>query len=292
MADLPDLKPPRAFAGVERRQASDDRLSLVYLLVTDKMLAAIARQEPACRSACSAGRQAPITRQMAGVWIRAMTGLVNFDHIKAALELRDFDSAKARQPMTPAPRGWQKRDSPPALAAVMILIFADERQRLKLVLTLRNAELRGHSGQVSFPGGRQDPGDASLTGAALRETYEEIGIHSDSLQILGELPSIYIPTSHYEVFPTVARIEGLPVFSPNPAEVAEVFCFGLDELLRPEYKHVEQRRIRGLEARVPYYAVRDQKVWGATAIMLSEFEGRLRRVLPPGALPVMAAAKS
>ena len=221
-----------------------------------------------------------------------MTGLVSFDHIKAALELRDFDSAKARQRMAPAPRGWQKRDSPATPAAVMILIFADEQGRLKLVLTLRNAELRGHSGQVSFPGGRQDPGDASLTCTALRETYEEIGIHSDALQILGELPSVYIPTSHFEVFPTVARFEGLPAFSPNPAEVAEVFCFGLDELLRPEYKQVEQRRIRGFEARVPYYAVRDQKVWGATAIMLSDLEGRLRRVLPQGALPALAAAKS
>lgn len=221
-----------------------------------------------------------------------MTGLVGFDHIKAALELDDFDSAEARQRMAPTPRGWQKRDTPPTPAAVMILIFADAQGRLNLVLTLRNAELRGHSGQVSFPGGRQDPDDSSLTCTALRETYEEIGIDSDALQILGELPSFYIPTSHFEVFPTVARFEGLPVFIPNPAEVADVFCFGLDELLAPGYKCVEQRRIRGFEVRVPYYAVRDHKVWGATAIMLSDLEGRLRRVLPQDALHVLAAAKS
>ena len=218
-----------------------------------------------------------------------MDCVVDFGHVRAALALDDFDSVGARRRMAPVPRGWQKRETPPKPAAVLILIFADEQRRLKLVLTLRNAELRGHSGQVSFPGGRQDPEDASLADTARRETFEEIGIPGDALQILGELPCFYIPASHFEVGPIVARFDGLPTFTPNPAEVADVFCFGLDELLQPEYKHVERRRIRGVDARVPYYAVRGHKVWGATAIMLSEFEGRLRRVLPQQALHTVAA---
>ncbi len=209
-----------------------------------------------------------------------MTGLISFDHVSAALALDNFDSAKARQLMAPVPRGWQKRDTPPTPAAVMILIFADAPGRLSLVLTLRNSELRGHSGQVSFPGGRQDPQDSSLTCTALRETYEEIGIRSDTLRILGGLPCVYIPTSHFDVAPIVARFDGGPAFAPNPAEVAEIFSFGLDELLQPGYKRVETRRIRGIDVRVPFYAVHGHKVWGATAIMLSELEGRLRRVLP------------
>jgi len=221
-----------------------------------------------------------------------MAGIVSFDHVKAALELADFDSAEARQRMAPAPRGWQKRDTPPTPAAVMIVIFADALGRLNLVLTLRNAELRGHSGQVSFPGGRQDPGDADLTCTALRETCEEIGLCRGDLYIIGSLPRFYIPTSHFEVFPAVARFDGVPAFTPNPAEVADVFSFGLDELLKPAYKQLEARQIRGLSVRVPYYAVRDHKVWGATAIMLSELEGRLRRVLPREALHALAAAKA
>lgn len=213
-----------------------------------------------------------------------MAGLINYDHVRAALALADFDSAAARQRMAPVPRGWQKRETSPMSAAVMIVIFADRRERLNLALTLRNAALRGHSGQVSFPGGRQDPEDANLAETARRETFEEIGIRGDALQILGELPSFYIPASHFKVLPIVARFDGLPAFAPNPAEVADVFCFGLDELLQPEYKRVEQRQIRGVEARVPYYAVRGHKVWGATAIMLSELECRLRSVLPENAL--------
>jgi len=213
-----------------------------------------------------------------------MAGLVNFDHVGAALALADFDSSAARQHMAPVPRGWQKRETPPMPAAVMIVIFADPQERLNLVLTLRNAALRGHSGQVSFPGGRQDPEDASLVETARRETIEEIGIRSDAVQILGELPPFYIPASHFEVLPIVARFDGLPAFAPNPAEVADVFCFGLDELLQPAYKRLEHRRIRGVDVRVPYYAVRGYKVWGATAIMLSELECRLRSVLPEDAI--------
>ena len=221
-----------------------------------------------------------------------MAGIVSFDHVTAALELADFDSAEARQRMAPAPRGWQKRDTPPTPAAVMIVIFADELGRLNLVLTLRNAELRGHSGQVSFPGGRQDPDDADLTCTALRETCEEIGLCRGDFNIIGALPRFYIPTSHFEVFPAVARFDGVPAYTPNPAEVADVFNFGLDELLKPAYKQVEERQIRGVSVRVPYYAVREHKVWGATAIMLSELEGRLHRVVPRDALHSIAAANA
>lgn len=219
-----------------------------------------------------------------------MAGLVNFDHLTAALELEDFDSAVARQRMAPVPRGWQKREMSPALAAVMIVVFADAQGRLNLVLTLRNNELRGHSGQVSFPGGRQDPDDTSLVCTALRETFEEIGIRRDALRVIGGLPRLYIPTSHFDVFPFVACFDGVPEFRRNPAEVAHVFSFGLDELLQPGYKRVEQRRIRGVNVRVPYYAVQGHKVWGATAIMLSELECRLRSVLPQAALRSLAQA--
>ena len=146
-----------------------------------------------------------------------MAGLISFDHVSAALALADFDLAAAREKMAPVPRGWQKRDTPPTPAAVMIVIFADENGRLKLVLTLRNAALRGHSGQVSFPGGRQDPEDASLAATARRETFEEIGIPGDALQILGALLCLYIPASHFEVLPIVARFDGLPAYEPNPA---------------------------------------------------------------------------
>ena len=87
-----------------------------------------------------------------------MAGLVGFEHICQALTLNDFDSTGARQRMSPVPRGWEKRNSKPMRAAVMILLFPADDERLRLVLTLRQVSLRGHSGQVSFS--RWSPGPA------------------------------------------------------------------------------------------------------------------------------------
>ena len=213
-----------------------------------------------------------------------MARLIDFEHIRQALSLRAENSVEAQQRMAPNPRGWQKRNTPPKRAAVMILVFPNRDNRLNVVLTLRNASLRGHSGQVSFPGGQQDQQDKSLTATALRETYEEIGICGGRVSVLGSLPRFYIPASHHDVFPTVARYDGLPAFVPNPVEVEEVFCFALEDLLQPRFKRKEQRIIRGHDVRVPYYDIDGHKVWGATAMLLSELEDRLRLVLPRNVL--------
>ncbi len=213
-----------------------------------------------------------------------MAGLINLVHVEQALALRDFDSTGARKRMSPIPRGWRKRQSAPAQAAVMVLLYHDREERLHVALTLRHAGLRGHSGQVSFPGGRRDPEDKSLTETAIRETGEEIGICREMIRVLGEMPRLYIPTSHHDVYPTVGYCERLPRFRPNPQEVAEVFSFALEDLLHPRFRREERRMIGGYDVWAPYYAVGGHKVWGATAIMLSELEERLRRVLPRGVL--------
>ncbi len=209
-----------------------------------------------------------------------MARLITFDHLRRVLALHDFDAALARQRMAPVPRGWQKRNGPPKPAGVLILVYPEMDGRLHTVLTLRQADLRGHSGQVSFPGGRQDPEDKSLVATALRETCEEIGISPRALTLFGSLPPFYIPASHYDVQPTLAACHELPAFVPNPAEVAQIFSFALEDLLQPRFKCSERRLIRGYDVHVPYYAVKGHKVWGATAIMLSELEERLRLVLP------------
>ena len=165
-----------------------------------------------------------------------MAGLINLAHVRQALALSGFDAGRARKRMSPAPRGWQKRDSAPTQAGVMVLLYRDNAARLHVVLTLRHAGLRGHSGQVSFPGGRLEPQDASLTDTALRETGEEIGICRERIRVLGELMRLYIPTSHHDVYPTVGYCDTLPHFRPNPQEVEEVFSFALEDLLNPRLR--------------------------------------------------------
>lgn len=216
---------------------------------------------------------------------------VTLEHIRAALaipaeEMRAALLAMAPEgrPMTPPP-GVEARQ-----AGVLVLLFPAEHGHLHLMLTRRTAHLRGHSGQISFPGGRRDPSDATFTETALRETCEELGLcAADQIEILGALTKFYIPPSNFEVQPVVAWLPGLPELRPNADEVAEVFSMPLADLLRPEIKHVEDWTFDGQTRRIAFYMVQGHKVWGATAAMLSELEHRLRRVLPA---PLIASLRA
>jgi 8-oxo-dGTP pyrophosphatase MutT (NUDIX family) len=211
------------------------------------------------------------------------TPLITLDDVRAALALPDFDAEAARAPMIPGTRTPDARPSPRSRqAGVLVLLHPGANEALHLVLTRRTDHLRGHSGQVSFPGGRRDPADPSLVHTAQRETYEELGVADPAMQILGSLNPLYIPPSDFEVFPVVAALDYAPVFTPNPDEVAEVFSVPLTALLDDAYKRVERWPLQIGPVRVPYYAFNGHKVWGATAMMLSEFEGRLRAVWPSG----------
>lgn len=216
---------------------------------------------------------------------------ITLEYIRAALDIPAEEMRAALlamapegRPMTPPP-GVEARQ-----AGVLVLLFPDEDDLLHLMLTRRTAHLRGHSGQISFPGGRRDPSDASFIETALRETCEELGLcAADQIEILGSLTRFYIPPSNYEVHPVVAWLPGLPELRPNADEVAEVFSMPLADLLRPEIKHVEDWTFDGQTRRIAFYMVQGHKVWGATAAMLSEFEHRLRRVLPA---PLIASLRT
>lgn len=164
-------------------------------------------------------------------------------------------------------------------AGVLVLVIPETAGDLHIVLTRRTDTLRGvHRGQISFPGGQRDPDDKSFAATALRETCEELGICED-ITVLGTLSPVYIPPSHFHVHPLVGTMARTPEFHPNPDEVAEVFTFAVDGLVDDSHKRTEYREFNGTQFAVPYYEVQGHKVWGATAVMLSELEFRLRSVL-------------
>jgi 8-oxo-dGTP pyrophosphatase MutT (NUDIX family) len=205
--------------------------------------------------------------------------LISLDDVRAALDLPAFDAAAAQALMFPGTRSiTAQKTAHSRRAGVLVLLFPVAGE-LHFVLTRRTDNLRGHSGQISFPGGRWDPTDASFVDTALRETCEELRVCDPAVDVLGGLTPIYIPPSDFEVFPTVAALDYKPVFQPNPGEVAEVLSVPLAALLDDNRKQVEQWPFDGVLIRVPFYAFNGHKVWGATAIMLSELEGRLRTVL-------------
>lgn len=208
--------------------------------------------------------------------------MITFEHIRQALALPAFDGRKAQQKMAHARRLGIQPDpaNPPRQSAVLLLIHPLPDEQLAVILTRRTAHLRGHSGQVSFPGGSRDPDDLSHEVTALRETCEEIGICDGvQLEIVGRLTTIWIPPSNFDVHPVVALLHQAPLLRPNPDEVDSVLHLALDDLLSAHIKQTTVMEFRGTAVDVPYYDVDGHIVWGATAGMLSELEERLRCVL-------------
>jgi len=199
--------------------------------------------------------------------------------IKRALELPGFDGGAAQQQMIPRPRGIRPPEASgqPRQGAVLVALY-DKEGQTHLVLTRRRDDLNDHAGQISFPGGRREDGEA-LQAAALREAEEEIGLRPEALTVLGRLDCLYIPPTDYEVHPFVAWHQGRPLFRRQVTEVAEILEVSLAHLLDPANRHEEPWEFRGMTVQVPYFLVEQHKVWGATAMMLSEFLERLRRVI-------------
>jgi 8-oxo-dGTP pyrophosphatase MutT (NUDIX family) len=162
--------------------------------------------------------------------------------------------------------GTEGRAAASTVAAVLVPIVVHP-QGLTLLLTQRTTHLRSHSGQVAFPGGRAEPGDASHEFTALRETEEEIGLTPAAVEILARLPD-YRTRTGYVVTPVIGLLTPPLVLKPDPREVAEVFEVPLD-FLRDERNC--QRRTREFQGQtVGYYVFeyQDRVIWGATAGML------------------------
>lgn len=151
-------------------------------------------------------------------------------------------------------------------AAVLIPVIA-QAQGLTVLFTQRTQHLKSHSGQVSFPGGRAEPGDASAEFTAMREAQEEIGLALERVEILGRLPEYHTRTG-FRVTPVIGLIQPPLELTPDPREVESVFEVPLSFLLDPANR---QRRTRELQGRsVGFYVFEYQghMIWGATAGML------------------------
>lgn len=201
--------------------------------------------------------------------------------VRQALTLPDFDAVAAQKKMAPISRPERRPESLPGKARLggVLILFYCRQHELHLVLTRRRDDLNSHAGQISFPGGKHEE-DETLQDTAVREAHEEIGIDPAAVTILGELTPLYIPPSDFEVHPTVAWYSNgqQPEFYPSDAEVAEILEVPLRHLLHPETRVEELWDWRGGKVLVPYFNVEGHKVWGATAMMLSELVERLRAV--------------
>jgi 8-oxo-dGTP pyrophosphatase MutT (NUDIX family) len=162
-----------------------------------------------------------------------------------------------------------------ATPAAVLVPIVNRPDGLMVLLTLRSAGLPEHAGQISFPGGRVEPDDASVAQAALREAKEEVGLLTERVAILGELTA-YETVTGYRVTPVVGWVEPPFELTLDPIEVADVFEAPLAFLV-DEQNRRRQFRMFG-ETRVEFWAIPygERYIWGATAAMILILERTLR----------------
>ena len=197
------------------------------------------------------------------------------DALRARLRLAAYPLAT---PPSHAPWNLDELDgllspSEPRAAAVLVGIVA----RIGMpgvLLTRRHDDLRHHAGQVSFPGGRIEPDDASPAAAALREAREEVGLLPRQAQLLGYLDPLLTVTG-FRVLPVLAMLDPAFVPVPDPGEVAEAFEVPLDLLLDPDRLERIELTFGGRPRHVLQYRYDQQRIWGVTASILFNLRERL-----------------
>jgi 8-oxo-dGTP pyrophosphatase MutT (NUDIX family) len=162
--------------------------------------------------------------------------------------------------------GPQRAASGPLTPAAVLVPIVSHPEPTVL-LTLRGRHLKAHAGQVSFPGGRIEPGDRDAVAAALRETEEEIGLPRAAVRVVGALGE-HVTGTGYRVTPVVALVSPPLALRPDPSEVDEVFELPLAAVLDPAARSWREEELLGRVRR--FWVVRHERhlIWGATAAML------------------------
>jgi len=210
--------------------------------------------------------------------VDSLTSLTSFLKKRLREPLPEEESRLKMAPYNRETRDVALRANPhPKPSAVLLLLYPFEGEP-HTMLTLRHDYNGTHSGQVSLPGGRKEPQDPDLQFTALRETEEEVGVAHHQVEILGQLSAVYIPPSGFLVTPYVGVAQQAPAFIPDPREVKELIPAPIELLLQ---EHIVKTRTiplgdSGVRIKAPYFDIHGHVVWGATAMILSEFKTLLQ----------------
>lgn len=175
-------------------------------------------------------------------------------------------------------------------AAVMILLNY-HAGRWEIPLTLRPPAMTDHAGQVCFPGGSVDPGE-TIVYAALRELREEIGVHEEQVDVVGELTPIYLYNSNFIVIPCLGVTTADPTFELNASEVAEITCLPAEVLLDTKCRQITMIERGTLQIPAPYWCWQHYCIWGATAMMLAELAELMRQLAGVSGTAVLPSAQT
>ena len=196
-------------------------------------------------------------------------------------ELQNLPGEKAHSEMMPSRRRSSRliKDASKYKTSAVLALLHQTSNGIHMILTERQSYGGKHSGQISFPGGKQENEDQSTIHTALRETHEEIGIHPDQVNVLGKLTDVYIPVSGFLVHPYVGFMDEHPEFILEEREVKSVFTFPVEDLLKDDLRRITKiQNHDGIWMKdIPCFEIQKKTVWGATALMLNEFRLILKR---------------
>lgn len=182
---------------------------------------------------------------------------------------------KAHNQMAPRPKYIEgiegMHSSPPVNSAVLVLVVPYENE-LAIPFIKRANRGKYHGGQIAFPGGKMETGDADALQTALRECHEEIGVPEEKVSILGVLSDIYIPLSNFNITPIVGTTLKLPDFTLSPEEVEKVILIRLSDLFNDANKTTHSFIRHEHEIVAPGYKIGEHFIWGATAMIIAELE--------------------
>lgn len=175
-----------------------------------------------------------------------------------------YDNKRLRKYYTPSEDAKE--------AAVMLMLYKQQSQWNTVFMQRSSQENDKHSGQISFPGGRLEHSDDNLMDCALRETEEELGINRNKIKVLGALSPLFVFASNHLVQPYVGVMDPNVTYEPNKLEVAEVIDAPIGYFLNEKNLKVKDIAVReGVIKDVPYFDLFGKVLWGATAMILSEF---------------------
>ena len=171
-------------------------------------------------------------------------------------------------PKFPKPLEYMKKKAIPS--AVLILLFPNNNT-FNFILTLRSKKVETHKGQISLPGGAQEQNE-SLEKTALRETEEEIGVSPETVELIGRLSTLYVPFSGFDIHPYVGWATEMPEINISVEEVDKIISVPVTELIDSNNLRIKNTSLRGIPVKMPYFNLKNEIVWGATSMILSEFK--------------------
>ena len=192
---------------------------------------------------------------------------------------RELPGERAQRLMLPQGRQlYPSTDTKGIIQSSVLMLLFPYNKKINTCLIQRPSTMRNHAGQIAFPGGRYETRDENLIHTALRESFEEIGTDGSEVEIIGKLTPLYVQVSNFTINPFIGWSDDLPVFKIDKSEVDHLFLVPIEKFLHhPANQYKEVTTINGT-FRVPGFYIDQLFIWGATAMIISEFIEILRAV--------------